>query len=78
MNRRQIISALAVVMLSGCENMVKTNDQMAQTNDNMDKTLTGMSEMNKGITRSNTLMTEMNGKLGVMTQVIQKIPGLMP
>ena len=35
-----------------------------------------MDQMNKGVARSNALMTEMNEKLGIMTQVIQKIPGL--
>ena len=41
-------------------------------------TMNLMVEMNKNVTRSNALMTEMNEKLGVMTKVIEKIPGLKP
>ena len=45
---------------------------------NMTKTLAQMAESNKNVAHSNALMTEMNEKLGVMTKVIEKIPGLKP
>jgi hypothetical protein len=59
-------------------NMTKSNANMELTNENMTKTLAGMAESNKNVARSNALMTEMNDKLGVMTKVIEKIPGLKP
>jgi hypothetical protein len=51
---------------------------MELTNENMTKTIAGMAESNKNVARSNALMAEMNDKLGVMTKVIEKIPGLKP
>jgi methyl-accepting chemotaxis protein len=59
-------------------NMTKSNTNMELTNENMTKTLAQMAESNKNVARSNALMTEMNEKLGVMTKVIEKIPGFKP
>jgi hypothetical protein len=42
------------------------------------KTLAAMGESNKNVARSNALMTEMNDKMGVLTQLIPKLPGLKP
>ena len=37
-----------------------------------------MGQMSDGVARSNALMTEMNQKLGVMSKIYEKIPGLKP
>ena len=42
----------------------------------MTKTLAAMAESNKNVKRSNALMAEMNEKMSVMIQIMQKIPGL--
>jgi hypothetical protein len=51
---------------------------MDKTNQNMRSMMELMVEMNKNVQRSNALMTVMNEKLGIMTKVMEKIPGLKP
>jgi hypothetical protein len=51
---------------------------MARTIENMEETLVQMDATNKNMVRSNVLMTEMNEKMGVMTKLIEKIPGMKP
>ena len=60
------------------KNVARSNALIVQSNESMTKTLAGMGQMSDGVARSNALMTEMNQKLGVMTKIIEKIPGLKP
>ena len=74
----ETLAASTANLLKSNQSVTRSSHKIDESNESMKATLAQMAEMSKGMARSNALMAEMNEKLGAMTKLIPKIPGLKP